>query len=384
MKIIQVSAIDTTMNGLLRELNEQTVQEGHELICVCSDGPRVKAMREEGFDVRTINIDRHINATSNLKSIKDMYRLFKKEKPDIVHVHTPIASVLGRIAAKLAGVPTIIYTAHGFYFHENMSKRTYNFFYWLEKLAAKFLTDYIFTQSQEDGDLAINKKFLPSGRITVISNGVDVSEKFNPKNIEQKNITNVKSELGIKDTDKVITFIGRLVKEKGIFELLDAFRIINKENIKLVIIGGTNESERDQLTKKKLEKYINDENVIFTGYRKDIPELLYMSDVFCLPSYREGMPRSIIEAMAMEAAIVATNIRGSREEVDHDLNGYLVPVKTIKPLANALEKIINEEIILEKYKRNARRKAEELYDESKVVKAQLKIFDQIAKEHGEK
>src|SRR5690625_657686 len=135
------------MNSLLRELNEQTIEAGYELICVCSDGPRVQRMRDEGFDIRTINIDRKLNLSSNLKSIKDMYQLFKKEKPDIVHVHTPIAGVLGRVAAKLARVPTIIYTAHGFYFHENMSKKAYNFFYWIEKTSAKLFTDYLFTQS---------------------------------------------------------------------------------------------------------------------------------------------------------------------------------------------------------------------------------------------
>src|SRR5699024_3926628 len=143
MKIVQVSAIDTTMNGLLRELNEQTVESGHELICVCSDGPRVESMREQGFDVRTIQIDRSIKPLQNLKSIWKMFRLFRKEKSDIVHVHTPVAAVLGRIAAKLARVPTIIYTAHGFYFHENMPKRTYQFFYMVEKFSAKLLTDYI-------------------------------------------------------------------------------------------------------------------------------------------------------------------------------------------------------------------------------------------------
>lgn len=368
------------MTNLLRELNEQTIEKGYELICVCSDGPYVEGLKKEGFDVRPINIDRHINLRSNLKSIKDMYRLFKKEKPDIVHVHTPIAALLGRVAAKLARVPTIIYTAHGFYFHENMPKRIYNFYYWIEKLAAKFLTDYIFTQSQEDGDLAINKNFLPAGRITVISNGVDVTNKFNPQKIDVENVNVIKKELDIKETDKVITFIGRLVKEKGIFELLEAFRLMNKENIKLIVIGDTNKSERDQTTKDKLEKYLNDENVIYTGYRTDIPELLYLSDVFCLPSYREGMPRSIIEAMAMECAIVATNIRGSREEVDYGINGYLVPRKTVEPLAYNLEKAINKKDDLEKFKKQARNKALKLYDENRVVQTQLQLFEQVVKD----
>ncbi len=379
MKIIQVSAIDLTMDVLLRELNEQTIKSGHDLICVCSAGPRVKRMRDEGFDVRTLNIARNINILSNLKSIRDMYQLFKKEKPDIVHVHTPIASVLGRIAAKLARVPTIIYTAHGFYFHENMSKRAYNFFYSIEKITAKLFTDYIFTQSQEDGDLAINKSFLPSGRITVISNGIDVTDKFNPKNIQKNKINELRKKINIKETDKVITFIGRLVKEKGVFELLEAFRRMKKDNIKLLVIGDTGDSERDQSAQEELENYAQDENVFFLGHRTDIPELLSITDVFCLPSYREGMPRSIIEAMAMECAIVATDIRGSREEVDHNVNGYLVPLKSIQPLTHALEKVINNEEQLNNFKKAARKKAVNFYNENKIVDTQLQIFDSIMK-----
>lgn len=379
MKIIQVSAVDLTMDLLLRELNQQTVELGHELICVCSDGPRVKGLLDDGFDVRTINIDRNINIKSNLKSIKEMYSLFKKEKPDIVHVHTPIAAMLGRIAAKLARVPTVIYTAHGFYFHENMPKSTYNFYYWIEKIAAKYFTDYIFTQSTEDGEMAVNKHFLPMGKVTVISNGIDVTDKFNLEVIEEDKIKQLKYEFDLKKKDKIITFIGRLVEEKGIFELLEAFRTINKDNVKLIIIGETLESERDQTTKNKLKEYFNDENVIYTGYRSDIADILAISDVFCLPSYREGMPRSIIEAMAMECAIVATNIRGSKEEVDHNKNGYLVPMKSIKSLANALEKLINNEGILNQFKLEARNKAVKLYDENKVVQTQLDIFEKVTK-----
>jgi len=379
MKIVQVSAIDATMNGLLGELNDQTIEAGHELICVCSDGPKIETMRERGYDVRPIHIDRSIKPISNFKSIWKMFRLFRKEKPDIVHVHTPIAGVLGRIAAKISRVPTVIYTAHGFYFHENMSKRTYKFFYIIEKISARLLTDYIFTQSEEDGALAIKNNFLPKERIIVISNGVDVTNKFNPEKIKQRNLKELKESLSINEKDYIITFIGRLVREKGIFELLESFRLLDEENVKLLVIGSASQSERDQVSKGELERYANDKNIIFTGYRSDIPELLAITDIYCLPSYREGMPRSIIEAMAMESAIVATNIRGSREEVDHEENGILVPLKSIKTMAEAYNAILNDIEKLNRMKENARDKAVRLYNEDIVVKTQLTVFEDINK-----
>lgn len=375
MKIVQVSAIDSTMYGLLGELNKQTVEQGHELICVCSDGPRVPKLKALGYQVETINIDRSIKPLSNMKSIYQMYKLFKKEKPDIVHVHTPIAALLGRIAAKMAKVPNIIYTAHGFYFHENMSRLKYKLFYNIEKYAARFFTDYLFTQSEEDGQLAIADNFLPKERITIISNGVDVNKKFNPLYIDNKKLEDLKSEFDIQPNDKVITFIGRLVEEKGIFDLLEAFDQINSTNIKLLVVGEASSSERDQDAKTNLSEFKN-KNVIFTGYRKDIPEILTLTDIYCLPSYREGMPRSIIEAMAMECAIVATNIRGSREEVDHESNGYLVELKNPVKLSEILINLINDEKLLEEFKGNARDKAEMMYNEDVVVKTQLKIFNE--------
>lgn len=377
MKIIQVSAIDITMSGLLRELNDGVLNEGHELICVCSDGPGVPELKQDGFDVRTINIDRKISPFRNLKSIFQMYKLFRKEKPDIVHVHTPVASVLGRIAAKLARVPNIIYTAHGFYFHENMSKRKYKLFYTVEKLCAKWCTDYLFTQSSEDGELAISDKFLPKDRITIIGNGVDVQGKFNPRNIVGQTKKNIRSGLKLNEKDFVVTFIGRLVEEKGILDLLEAMNNITDKNIKLVVIGSTESSERDQSMNHRLDVYKENPNIIFTGFRSDIPELLSITDVFCLPSYREGMPRSIIEAMAMECAVVATNIRGSREEVDDGENGYLVDLNDPDSIADKISLLKENKFQLELFKENAREKAVRLYNEKDVVMRQLEIFSSL-------
>src|SRR5699024_9448318 len=368
------------MNGLLRELNTTILEEGYELICVCSKGRRVKGLKEKGVDVRTININRKIDTFKNLKCIYKMYKLIRTEKPNIVHVVILVVDVLVRIDVKMARVQVIIYTAHGFYFHENMSPKKYKFFYTIEKLCAKWCTNYIFTQSEEDGQLAIKDKFLPEDRITIISNGVDVQGEFNPANMEKKHIDNYKREFNIKENDVVVSFIGRLVREKGIIDLLAGFNQIEQKNIKLLVIGDTGSSERDQQANSFLEDYRSNPNIIFTGFRSDISELLAISEVFCLPSYREGMPRSIIEAMAMECAIVATNIRGSREEVDHGINGYLVPKQIIEPLADTLERVITKKENLDRLKKQARSKALNLYNEKKVVQKQLQLFEHVVKD----
>lgn len=375
-KIIQISAIDATMDKLLRRLNELSIEDGYDVIGVCSAGDKTDSLKREGFNIKNINIDRKISPISNLKSIYEMYKLFKKEKPDIVHVHTPIAAVLGRIAAKLAKVPNIVYTAHGFYFHENMKPLVYKLFLNVEKIMARWATDFIFTQSEEDAKTALQNKFIDKDKIIAIGNGVDVCGKFNPKNINKNEIDDLYKELGLKKEDKIVSFIGRLVKEKGIFDLLDSYEEINIDT-KFIIIGDVFQGDRDTETIEKINKYKENKNIIFTGARSDIHNLLYISDIFCLPSYREGMPRSIIEAMAMECAVVATNIRGSREEVIEGKTGYLVNLKSPNEIANKIDNILSNEELLESMKLEGRKRAQKIYDEDVVVKKQLDVFDQL-------
>src|SRR5699024_9475478 len=152
--------------------------------------------------------------------------------------------------------------------------------------------------------------------------------------------------------DIVISFIGRLVQEKGIFDLLDAFNSIEDRNFKLLVIGDAGKSERDQETVQRLQHDEND-NVIFTGYRSDITELLALLDIFFLPSHLEGITKSIIEAMAMECSVVATNIRGSKEEEDHDENGYLVDVNNPVGLRNCILNLETNNEKMQAFKKRA-------------------------------
>lgn len=380
MKIIEICAIDATMKSLLRELNIGIKTEGYDLICVCSKGKNTKKLRNNGFNVVNLNINRTINPLFNIISLYNLYKLLKREKPDIVHVHTPVAAVLGRIAAKKAKVPIIIYTAHGFYFHKGMSRFKYNIILKIEKYLAKHYTDFIFTQSEEDRKTALENNFIDKSKILTIGNGADVWGKFNPINIEKDKINELYKEFNLKENDKVITFIGRLVKEKGVIDLVEAFNNINFSGggkVKLLIVGDVAQNERDKDTKRKLEQYRDNSNVIFTGYRDDINSILSLTDVFCLPSYREGMPRSITEAMAMECAVIATDIRGSREEVVDGKTGFLIPISSTNILADRIKKLIEDDKLLQEMKIAGRKRAEKLFDEKEIVKEQIGIFNKL-------
>lgn len=379
-KILQLCAVDMSVEHLLKPLILALASKGHTVHVACSDTGKIKALREQGLTVIEVPIERKIKPWSNMKAIRRLVSLMKEEKYDVVHVHTPIAAILGRIAAKIAGIHTIIYTAHGYYFHEGMSFFQYKSFYWLEKFFAKYFTDWLLLQSKEDYELSISQSFKSPSNIIHLGNGVDITTKFNPSRINPVRIEKLRHQLAINKGDVVITFIGRYVKEKGIFDLIDSFQLLKEKhsNVKLLMIGGGSDSERDLESRTILEKRIVEvPSIMNVGYRKDIPELLALSDIFVLPSYREGLPRSIIEAMAMGKPIIASNIRGCREEVHHGMNGFLFNKGNAMDLYEKLKELVENEEKRKLFSKNSRELAVKEFDENVILKKQCDLINQI-------
>jgi glycosyltransferase involved in cell wall biosynthesis len=380
LKMLQVCAVGFTVEKLLIPLIEE-MSKGYDVTTVCTRDDISDKLKAKGYKIDNISIDRKISPLSNLRTVWRLYKYMKREKFHIVHVHTPVAGILGRIAARLARVPIVIYTAHGFYFHDNMGTIKKNIFIAVEKLGGR-LSSFIFTQSSEDFKTAIEKKIIDKSKILTIGNGVDV-ERFEPSRFEDGTTQEgLRRELGIESEDIVVTILGRVVREKGYMEWVQAAKDITDmfDNVKFVAIGGTLESDRDGI-KAELDSFISgnklQDKVIFTGSRSDIPELLAITDIFTLPSYREGMPRSLIEAMCMCKPVVATNIRGCREEVDEGDTGFLVPVADHKLLAEKIKYLIENPKERIRMGLNARKKALEEFDEKKVLIRQREIIEKL-------
>lgn len=382
IKVLQLAAVDVTVKFLLLPLIDRLLQEGYEAHIACSPGQHLRELEDRGYSVHPIPIAREIAPFSNLKSLWLLYRLMCREQFDIVHVHTPVAAALGRVAAKLARVPVIIYTAHGFYFHELMAPWKRRFIIWMEKVLGRCCTDMLFTQSAEDAKTAIQERIMPEDRVVYIGNGVPLEAFGLPPN------PNLRAELGLGKKDKVVGFIGRLVREKGMEELLKAMGPVIKEfpQAKLLVVGDTLESDRDRQATRRLKELVQrnglEEVVKFAGFREDIPELLTIMDLFVLPSYREGMPRTVLEAMAAEKPVVATNIRGCREEVVHSETGYLVPVKNPVKLAEAIIEILSDKMLAKRMGEAGRQRAIEFFDERNVIEKQLGIYRKLIQQKG--
>ena len=372
MKICQLCNLDFTLYHFLLPLMRGMRDAGHEVVGVCSEGPFADKVRSEGFRVETITIERSFNVFRHLRAARELTRMFRREQFDIVHVHNPVAALVGRLAAWRAGVSCIAYTAHGFYFHEQMPLPKRAIFITLEWLAGR-VTDVLFTQSAEDAETAKALKLISGSHIEAIGNGVDTT-RFNDGETRADR-RRIRKAVGTAENRITVLSVGRLVAEKGFPELIEAMRQVDAD---LWVVGERLESDHAKDIDGALDLARNDPalkgSVHFLGYREDIPDLMRAADIFVLASHREGLPRSIIEAMMSGRPVVATNIRGSREEVVDGETGFLVGVNEPDELASVLSELAEDAGQREKMGAAGRARALELYDERKVVARQIEAL----------
>lgn len=278
-----------------------------------------------------------------IKSYNQLRLLMDKIKFEKVHVHTPIASFVGRYAAYKANIPEIIYTAHGFHFYKGAPLLNWLIYYPIEKLAMRW-TDKLITINEEDYKRAISMKGQRTKIYKVNGVGLDI-EKYQNGDGEK-----IKKELKIKKNEFIIAMIGELNKNKNQIQLLKAVNILNKQgvpNIRILLIGlGNQENRLKEFVKKEKIK------VDFLGYRKDIKDIIAASDLLCSMSYREGLPRNIMEGMAQGKPIIASNIRGNRDLIKNKKNGFLIKNKKNREIAKKIKNIIEDKKILDKILRN--------------------------------
>lgn len=371
MKVCQLCAVDFTLKHFLTALVDGMLAQGWQVASVCSDGTFVPPLRAAGYTIHTLPISRGLNPFKHLVSLLRLIRLFRSQRFDVLHVHTPIAALLGRIAARVAGMPIVVYTAHGFYFHDDMRPLPKAVFVFLERIGSRF-TDLMFTQSAEDAATAVRLGFLPPSRVIAIGNGVDPA-RFMPGDTATR--AAVRASLGVAPQGVAIGMIGRMVSEKGYREFFAAARRMaaTRRDVWFIAVGDRLPSDHAGAVDAELEsaRVALGDRLVLTGLREDIPAILGALDVFTLPSYREGMPRTIIEAMMMALPVVATDIRGSREEVVDGTTGVLVPVRDEASLAAALEKLVGDAALRQAMGRAGRARALALYDERVIVARQI-------------
>jgi len=338
MKIATLAAAPLSINVLLRDQIKMLQGEGHEVVAVCGEGPMVEDVRGDGIQVETVDFYRELNAIADARALYQLVRLFTRHRFDVVHTHTPKAGLLGPLAARLSGVPYIVHTIHGLLFHQDMPQLSRNIFWLPEKWTATLAT-HLLSQSQEDIDVAIKKRLCNRCKIEYLGNGIDI-ERFDPHKV---NGFSIRKQLGIPVDAFVIGCVGRLVLEKGFLELFTAAEELSRNPdfkcARFVIVGPEEPDQKDAIDRRLIDSLQARGLVQFLGWRDDTRDIYSVMDVFVLASYREGIPRACMEAAAMECPVIATNIRGNREVVLHDVSGFLVPVKNASALASAIKSL---------------------------------------------
>jgi len=383
LKIAHITTIDLSLKYLLLNQLKFIKDRGYKVTGISSSGLYVKDIEVAGIRHISVPITRQlISPLTDLLSLIRLFRLLRKEQYHIVHVHTPKASFLGQIAAKMVGTPIIIRTLHGFYFHEKTNRLVRRLLIILESFVAKF-SDLILSQNSEDIETAIIEGICDKSKIEYLGNGIDV-ERFNPLIIHESDIIKISRELDLEKGKRIIGFVGRLVAEKGIYELIEAAKILKESlvDIQFLIIGPVDIDKKDAVTPEIAKEFGVDDCFIFAGHQEEMPLLYSLMDVFVLPSHREGFPRSLMEASAMSVPTVTTDIRGCREVVEDGLNGILVPLGDVKALAEALLTILINPAKAKFMGENGRRIALERFDERIVFTKVVQAYQSLLKKKG--
>jgi glycosyltransferase involved in cell wall biosynthesis len=380
--VVHVTTADVSLRYLLQNQLQAIRDEGYRVTGVSSPGPDVAALEAQGIEHVAVPMSRRLTPWRDLVSLVRLYRLMRRRRFTIVHTHNPKPGLLGQVAARLAGVPVVVNTLHGFYFHERMRPAARAFFVAMERLAAR-CSDAILSQNDEDVRTALELGIARPGRIRHLGNGIDV-RRFDPARFPLETRHRTRASLGIPADAPVIGFVGRLVAEKGVLELLDAARLVAERfpEVRVLLVGGTDAEKADRLTPEVARERGVADRCLFTGVRQDMPELYQAMDVFVLPSHREGFPRAPLEASAMKVPCIVTDVRGCRQAVAHERNGLLVPLGDVPALAHAILALLTDPLHAYRLGEEGRRRAVHQFDERRVFARVLSEYERLLREKG--
>lgn len=345
-----------SLEELLR-INSQTVDR---YLIYKERGELTEFANSAGIKSIFINsLVREINPINDLMAFYTLYKLFKKEKFDVVHTHSSKTGVLGRIAAKLAGVPMVVHTVHGFSFPAAQNKLTKLIYFIMEFVGSKF-SDKIICLHQDDKNIAVNKLKTKEANITIIPNGVNV-EEFSPL-----------PKVG-ENKCKVIGMVGRLWPQKDPITLAEACVELCKrrDDFELRFVGG---GELEEQLKKIITDAQLRDRIKLLGWKSDIAAQLREFDIFVLPSLWEGMPLAILEAQSTELPCVVSNIQGNNHLVTDNFDGLLFEPKNVSSLVKALEKLLDDPELLSYLAKNARNKIKSDFDINVRTKQICKLY----------
>lgn len=327
---VHITTIDLTAWAFLRTWFQRLLREGHRVTLVTTAGPFADRLRAEGVEVIDVPIPRRLSPSGDWRALVGLVRVLRSLRPDIVHTHTSKAGFLGRLAARLAGVPRVVHTMHEPPHNAASSWYARAVYVWLERLAALW-ADRVHTQSHANEREILRTRLVPRRKLVVFHLGIELS-RYAPAADARAAVRS----LGIPDDVPVIGAVGRLETPKGQTYLLQALRLLHpRRDVRCVIVG-------EGVLRERLEAEAVGLPVTFTGYREDMLELMQGFDVFAFPSLWEGLGVVLLEAMAYARPLVASAVGGVLDVVVPEETGLLVPARDPAALAGAIERLLDD------------------------------------------
>ena len=372
-KILNICNTSFYLENFLKSYVESSLKDGYEMHVLCDLSDKNVNISNKVI-LHHITFPRSISISGFIRSIYLTYKLIKKNKYDLVISHNRNSSIVGRVATYFSNGPKNMYFAHGFYFHDDQNFISYYLTVQLERLLQK-ITTHTMSQSREDMEYMISKGYISKKNITYVGNGIN-NKKFRPI----KNKLLMREKLGLPKKKYIITAIGRLVKGKGFQDLIKAINIHKQNEICLVIVGGNisqDISKFEQNIINLISSYNLSDKIILTGMVNNVEDYLAASDQFVLSSYREGVSRSMLEAMSCKIPVISSNIRGSREIIRNNLNGLLYQKKNVEELHSLIIKVKKSKKLREKIINNAYKLLNEFYTEPLYDDRQIQTVKRI-------
>lgn len=370
-KLIRITTVPLSLNVLLRSQMRYMNENGFEVVMVSSDGEELDTVKQnEGCRHQIIPMTRSITPFTDVISLWRLYRLFKKEKPDIVHSHTPKAGLLSMIAAKLAGVKIRIHTIAGLRFM-TATGLTKKILIFMEKLTARAAT-HVWPNSFSLLRYIQENKLVKKEKLTVIglgsSNGINL-ERYSPSSLQADLLEKAKKQMNYEEGKTYFLSVGRIVKDKGIEELVQVFDKLYQENNSLrLILLGSFEDELDPVSDEAKNVLRNHPAIRHVPWSDSVEYFMYLSDILVHPSHREGFPNVLLQAGAMGCPIVCSAIEGNIDIIKEGKTGYLFQVKNKQELLSQLNQALQNKDLTKQCAKNLRSVIEENYNQPVIHK----------------
>jgi len=380
-KIAYFSNTDFSLYNFRKELMVEMKKRSFAVFAVAPVTNReiVEKIEKEGIKFVKIPLKRGLNLWGrDLFYFLRVFFLCKKEKFFLCHNFTIKPCIFATLAQKLAGVKNIYCTITGLGSAFEKRSLLRNMAIFLYKFSLKF-SNRVFFQNPDDKLLFLKLKIIKGEKAKVIlGSGVDLKE-FSPSNINQEKFINLKKELGIKDRERkiVVSLISRMLWNKGIGEFVEAVKVLKKKYpyLECLLVGPIDRENPSKIKEATIKKWEKEKIIKYLGERKEIKEIIAISDIIVFPSYREGVPRILLEAGAMEKPLIATYVPGCKEVVKNNENGFLVEPKNSQQLAEKIEILIKNKNLREKFGKRSREIVEKKFNVEKVVRETIELYN---------